>query len=71
MSPKGNRTGSDGRPRIGGSLRVGGFKSKATVLKPIRFSVEMVKQVEKKIGKEKSFSEYVRECVEKDLTATK
>jgi predicted DNA-binding protein len=46
---------------------VGGLQSKGTAVKPIRFSVEMVKQVEQKIGKTKSFSEYVRECVERDL----
>jgi hypothetical protein len=64
MSPKGNRTGKGHPPMVGGP------SSKGSITKPIRFSVEMVKRIEKKIGKEKSFSDYVRECVEKDL-ATK
>jgi len=61
MSPKGNPTGKGGTPKVGG------FQSQGTVLKPIRFSVEMVKLIEKKIGKEKSFSDYVRNLIEEDL----
>lgn len=67
MSPKGNRTGTDGRPRVGGTPKVGGPKSKGSAVKPIRFSLEMVRRIEKRIGRG-SFSDYVRECVEKDLT---
>jgi hypothetical protein len=61
MSPKGNRTGKGGTPKVGGP------QSRGTVLKPIRFSVEMVKRIEKKIGKEKSFSDYVRGVCASDL----
>jgi hypothetical protein len=67
MAPKGNRTGRGGTQRFGGAPRVGGLQSKGSIIKPVRFSVEMVKQIEKKIGRAKSFSDYVRECVEKDL----
>jgi len=48
--------------------KVGGKNSKGTVLRAVRFSTEMVKAIERKIGKGKSFSEYIRQCVEKDLT---
>ena len=60
--PKGNRSGKRGRPP-----RIGGKNSKGTIVKPVRFSVEMVKAIERKIGKGKSFSDYIRGCVETDL----
>jgi hypothetical protein len=65
--PKGNRTGYDGRPRVGGTPKIGGPSSKGSIVKPIRFSVEMVGRIEKKIGRKKLFSDYIRECVNKDL----
>jgi len=48
--------------------KVGGKNSQGTILKALRFSTEMVKAIERKIGKGKSFSEYIRGLVKKDLT---
>jgi hypothetical protein len=62
MPPKGNRTGK------GGTCPVGGYSSKGTVQLSLRISSEMHKEICKRIGKEKSVSDYIRECVEKDLT---
>jgi hypothetical protein len=65
MSPKGNRTGRGGTPRVGGQ------DSKGTIQKAIRLSAEMWKQLVARQGKNFSFSDYVRQLIERDLQTTK
>jgi hypothetical protein len=65
MTPKGNRT--HGKDRSGGAPRIGGFQSKGSDVKPIRFSVEMIDQIEERIEGKMSFSDFVRMCVKTEL----
>jgi hypothetical protein len=63
MSP--NTTGRGHAPRVGGQ------DSKGTIQKAIRLSKEMWKKLIAKNGKSFSFSDYVRDLIEKDLQETK
>ncbi len=59
---KGNTTERRGhRPRIGGE------RSKGSVQISTRLPVETVKRIERKIGRNGSFSDYIRGLIEKDL----
>jgi hypothetical protein len=63
MSP--NRTGRGHPPFVGGN------QSKGTITKALKLSIEMWKEVSRKIGKSGSFSDYVRKLIEADLKTTK
>jgi hypothetical protein len=60
---KGNTTKWRGhRPLLGGK------KSKGTTRLCIKVSLEVVKRIEKKIGRDGNLSDYIRVLIEKDLT---
>lgn len=53
--------------RRGHRPRLGGKKSKGTVRLSVKIPLEMVKRIERKIGREGNLSDYLRQCVERDL----
>jgi hypothetical protein len=60
MTPKGNRT-----ERRGHRAPVGGEKSKGSLQKSVRLPIEVIKKIERRIGRKKgAFSILVRDLIE-------